>query len=354
MATNSAIVNREAWLAERKLGIGGSDVASVFNTEYGCRLRLWRDKRNETPDFPSEENDVMQIGNLLEDFFARKYGNVTRSNVVARKRPAVHKKYPWMRVNVDRMIHLDINGQDKGKPGVLEIKSVGRGQFYKIKREGLPEAYLLQEQHAMEVTGTNWGAFAIGCRDNGALEHFRVEKDTTLTEVIIAEEASFWKQVETGDMPARLDPSDSRCQRCEYRRSCQGDALLEAMPERNGEIERDERLFPILNELIGRKELLKQAEQLVEESEEVLKTELCDRQAVEVGDNKVYWRPQDNKRGDFKALAATYDELLLVVQLAAKAGVSLLPEDIERQFHPSDAHMKRYQTRPLRIITRNS
>jgi putative phage-type endonuclease len=303
----SAIVNREAWLAERKQGIGGSDVASVFNTEFGCKLRLWRDKRNEEPDFPSEENDVMQIGTLLEDFFARKYAKQTRSIVVRRKRPAVHKQYPWMRVNVDRMIHLDINGQDKGKPGVLEIKSVGLGQFYKVKREGLPEAYLFQMQHAMEVIGTNWGAFAIGCRENGRLEHWRVEKDKVLAQVIVAEEAAFWKQVESGEMPARLDPADSRCQRCEYRRSCQGDALVELMPERNGEIERDNRLFPILNELIGRKELLKQAEQLVNESEEVLKTELADRQAVEVEDgqgniNKVYWRPQDNRRGDFKTL----------------------------------------------------
>jgi predicted phage-related endonuclease len=237
---------------------------------------------------------------------------------------------------------------------VLEVKSVGRGQFYKVKREGLPEAYLLQMQHAMEVIGTDWGAFAIGCRDNGVLEQWRVEKDHTLAEVIVAEEAQFWKQVETGDMPARLDPADSRCQRCEYRRSCQGDALLEAMPERNGDVERDDRLFPILNELLGRKELLKQAEQLVDESEEVLKTELADRQAVVVGENKVYWRPQDNKRGDFKALASVYDELLMVVQLAAKAGVSLLPEDIERQFHPSDAFKKNSPSRPLRIITPNT
>jgi predicted phage-related endonuclease len=108
---------REAFLQERKKGVGGSDVASVFNEGYGCRLRLWREKRGEVPDYPREENDAMLIGTALEPIAAMKYEREARRTVIIVKRPIIHPLHPELRVNVDRQIMPSDNGEDEGNIG---------------------------------------------------------------------------------------------------------------------------------------------------------------------------------------------------------------------------------------------
>ncbi len=177
-AVVTATVDREQFLAERRTGIGGSDVAAMFSIGYGCRLALWRDKRNQTPDFPDETTGPMELGKILEPYFADKYAEITGRSITA---PGVarHPDQPELLVHVDRLIYDAARGSE---PGVLEIKSVGRGAFYRYKREGIPEDYILQLQHGMLVTGLRWGAFAIGCRDFGVtresdLLRWDVERD---------------------------------------------------------------------------------------------------------------------------------------------------------------------------------
>jgi putative phage-type endonuclease len=355
MPKTSPVVKTEAWHAQRRLGIGGSDVAAVFNEGYGCKLRLWRQKRNEEPDFPNEDTDIMQMGVLLEQFFADKYAKVTRRNVITRKKPIISEKYPFLRVNIDRQFNGSDNGTDEGDNGVLEIKSVGRGPFYKYKREGMPHDYLLQMHHGILVTDWKRGAFALGCRDNGDMVHWDVQRDEVMCDVITAGCAEFWHMVVNDIQPERLDPADRRCQRCEYRTSCQGSALIQIQPEWRDDIEVDNRLLPVFKELVERKKILSDAEALVEETEEVLKTELGDRQAVETDGGKVYWRPQDNSRGDFKQLAPVYDELLSLFDAALATSPELFSNDAEMMkrfkelFRPSLDFMKRFQTRPLRL-----
>jgi Phage-related protein, predicted endonuclease len=338
---------RAAFVAERKKGIGGSDVASLFNAGYGCRLRLWRDKRNEVPDFPRDESDLMELGNVLEPFFAEKYKRKTGRDIVTLNEPVVHPEHPELRVNVDRMIN-DVN-DDNRDVGVLEIKSVGRAVFYKTKREGLPEDYILQLQHGMLVTGAKWGAFAIGCRDTGELVDWDVEPDPAIATMIIAEGETFWAEVQNGVMPQRLEPDDSRCQKCEYRRSCQGAALIQIDPR--GKLERDETLRPILTEYLERKALEQEATELVEESKEQLKTQIGNRVELEVAGHKIYFRPQTSMRGDFKGLGEVYDKLRLWALAAVKQHPELGPQSykLEDEFTPAETFRSPSESRPLRV-----
>src|SRR5262245_38151315 len=56
--------SREKFLEQRKLGIGGSDVAHLFNEPpYGCSRRLWLEKRGIPPDYPESPTDIMERGN---------------------------------------------------------------------------------------------------------------------------------------------------------------------------------------------------------------------------------------------------------------------------------------------------
>jgi predicted phage-related endonuclease len=332
---------RENFLSERKKGVGGSDIASVFNEGYGCKLRLWREKRDEIPDYPREENDAMLIGKALEPIAAMKYERESRRSVVILRRPVIHPLYPELRVNVDRMIMPSDSGEDVGNAGVLEIKSVGRGAYYKYKREGLPPDYILQLQHGIECTQTLWGAFAMYCRDNGDLTHWEVRKDNDLAPVIVEKAREFWRDVQTGVMPNRLEPDDPRCQRCEYRRSCQGNALIQ--------IELQRTLGPLVRELKERQVLLDQASELVEESKEELKTKLGDRQAVIVNGSTIYYRPQTAMRGDFKALAADYEGLRTLVLEHTKTQPEMHAA-LRLQYPPADDFKKPSPSRPLRIF----
>jgi predicted phage-related endonuclease len=341
--------DRAVFLAERKKGIGGSDVASLFNAGYGCRLRLWRDKREEVPDYPHDETDVMELGQVLEPFFAEKYKRKTGRNVVVLAEPVVHPTHTELRVNVDRMVN-DVTDENRNV-GVLEIKSVGRAVFYKVKREGLPEDYILQLQHGILVTESEWGSFAIGSRDSGELLHWDVEKDDTICELIIAEGKAFWREVVEGIMPDRLEPDDPRCQKCEYRRSCQGNALIHIDVAPGNKLVQDETLRPILTEYLERKALCDQAEELVEESKEQLKTQLGTRTEVMVAGKKVYFRPQTSMRGDFKALAEFYEKLRRWAFSIVKDLPELVPEGqkLEDEYLPADSYKNPSESRPLRI-----
>lgn len=281
---------RKDFLAERKGGIGGSDVAALFNVGYGCKLQLWREKRDEAPDFPDEQTGPMSLGILLEDYFADHYAQITGRSVHKRGQ-AVHPVHPELRVHVDRMI------QDSSKPevGVLEIKAQGRGAWFNTKRSGtLPEDYLLQLQHGMLVTGASWGSFAVGCRDFGVskpsdLLWWDVQRSDRICDEILDVGPAFWATVENGPMPEALAPDDDRCQECCYRTSCQGGALIHL--EKPGEYVQDESLRPLALEYIERSALKKEAEALLDETKAEIKARLAGRPKVAAAGAKLqYWR----------------------------------------------------------------
>ena len=278
------VSERHEWLEERKKGVGGSDVASVFNVGWGCRKRLWLDKRDVAPDFPREETLAMKLGTYMEAFFAGQYADKNPNRtVMVHALPFVHPKIPEIRVNVDRSV-WDEN--DINNPGVLEIKSVGRDVFYKYKREGMPDGYSLQLQHGMLATGYKWGIFCIGNRDSGDIMHWDVPRSEALCNEILAEVPVFWSQVENGPMPEALSPDDRRCQSCCYRTSCQGNALADA-PIGDGDYEPDESLRPLVTEYLERKTLRDEAKELFDETAEELKTALGDRGKVTAAGAKI-------------------------------------------------------------------
>ena len=66
---------RALWLDERRKGIGGSDMADLFELPElgGCQRRLWYDKTNTPPDVPRLPLLVMRRGQALEALAAAEY-----------------------------------------------------------------------------------------------------------------------------------------------------------------------------------------------------------------------------------------------------------------------------------------
>ena len=271
------MTEREKFLAERQLGCGGSDAASLFNLGWGCQRRLWYDKTAQEVDSPRKPSPIMEIGNLLEPLFARMYHDATGS-LVSMEKVFVQDKEAHIAVHIDAWVI-----SDRGNRGVAEIKACGRGAFYKYKREGLPEDYVLQLQTGMGVTDSEWGVFIIGCRDSGEILHWEVEARGGIYTEILAAAAVFWKDLKAEQNPyERLEPDDKRCASCSYRTTCQGEHISLAaagLTAKDG-YEMDNSILPLLIERAERSALKKEAENLFDETNEEIKARLGDRKLV--------------------------------------------------------------------------
>lgn len=216
----------QEWLEERRKGIGGSDAAAVLSEGYGCPRALFLDKAGVEPDYAHTEVELglFERGHALEPIIARKFTQQTGLKV--RRMPTrVSAERPWMRVNVDRCIEtVDVS---EG-PGYLECKTANHHVFQNMLEEGMPSHYVLQVQHGLAVTGWKWGHFAVLEPYTFRFLEFRYERDEQLIAVLLREEEAFWKRVVAGEIPAKLeDFSDSRCEKCVYRRGCRN---AEALP----------------------------------------------------------------------------------------------------------------------------
>jgi predicted phage-related endonuclease len=280
----------EKQIQERRLGIGGSDTHHLLNERpYGCQRSLWYDKRGTEPDYPLITTGIMERGNDLELFVAKFYRKST-GRMIRRHQTRVHSKYDWARANVDRQI---IGVKDKDGPGILECKTSGREMFYKIKSEGLPIGYLLQLQWYLWITGYSWGSYAILWPDawypDGFL-YFDYDRDDELIALLEEAGSRFWRAVENGPTPSRLDPGDKRCSKCSFRTQCQGLALLQSV-ESNGEIDVDNSIKDTVELVVEAKELQAEAALLLKNRKSELMDLVGSRQAVDCDGYRVHAKP---------------------------------------------------------------
>jgi putative phage-type endonuclease len=309
------MITREQWLAERRLGIGGSDVHHLFSEPPdGCRRQLAYDKLNIEPDYPQEVLPVMRRGNRLEDPAAEEYAEQTGRRV--EKRGAITSvEHPFLRVNIDRVI-LDV--ADKPGDGVLEIKTMNHWALRKVRKEGLRAAHILQVQHGMAVTGFSWGAFAVLHPDSWEMLAFDVERDETLIAAIVREGRSFWAQVQEGELPEPLPEIDQRCKSCPWRRTCRSEEMIAAakIPKSDSGIavEQDDSLATLLADYREAKKMADESAETFELVKDALREKLGEREAVECEGSRIYYREQVAKRVDPAALRAkfpsVYDQVI--------------------------------------------
>ncbi len=298
-----------AFRAERQSGLGGSDIASVFSLGYGCPRRLWYAKKGIPPDSGRKVNRAMELGQVLEPYFADRYAEETGREV--REVPMARAKVdPCLIVHTDRMVWRErADGPEVvSEPGVLEIKSLGSAAFRQAAREGLADDYTLQLQHGMLVTGSQWGAFCIGSRDTGEICHWDVERNAEVCRMIAAEGPAWWKRYVLSIVePARLPEYDNRCHTCQYLRTCRADEYV--MPEAGADMPEAPELAPLLRRYaeldarysvrIGEGKDAHWGSELDAEYEAVkeeLREALGDRDAVTINGAKVYNRAQEGRK----------------------------------------------------------
>jgi len=136
--------NRETFLLDRKLGIGGSDVAPIMNlSPYSTPLDVYRDKMNPEIIYEEESEDLKR-GARVEKYILQEYCEVNGLELETNLPPFIDPEYPFMRGNIDAKV--------VGQNVIVEAKST-KCPIAKWE-EGIPEYYRTQVAYYAMLSNT--------------------------------------------------------------------------------------------------------------------------------------------------------------------------------------------------------
>ena len=199
----NAADDRAAWLAARRKGLGGSDIAAILGMNpWKTPLGVYLDKTGEMPDEPQSHR--AEWGLRLERVILD--GAVDALNA-DREEPLelatvdeilAHPDHGWMLASLDGCLDGDPQG-----PGVAEAKSTSywaRQQWE--DGDTLPDAWHCQVQWYLAVTGWQWGVIAV-LWDTANLHLEHVEADREFQSALVEVGERFWRDhVLAGNPPA--------------------------------------------------------------------------------------------------------------------------------------------------------
>lgn len=205
---------REQWLAERKLGIGGSDAAAVLGlSPWKTNVELWEEKTGRREDQDMSDNAYVQYGvavePLIRSMFVLDYPEYeVRHDENLSK---THARYPQLRASLDG----ELTERTTGRFGVLEIKaSFINSRADRDKWNGVvPQHYFVQVLHNMFVTEADFGILKarLVSNWNGLFvtekTYFfeRADHEADIT-YLIERELAFWRNVEADNRPDLILP----------------------------------------------------------------------------------------------------------------------------------------------------
>jgi len=205
---------REEWLELRRRGIGGSDAPIVLGlSRYKSPVGLWLEKTGQI--IQEEAGEYAYWGQQLEDIVAREFMLRTGMRVRQDNKMRSSIEHSFMIANLDRII--------VGKHEGLECKTTSAYRKDDWEDDNIPDAYYVQCQHYMAVTG--YKTWHIACLIGGnTFVHKAIARDDEFITRLIEVEREFWEHVVNNTMPA-IDGSDA----------C-NDALKSLYPASNGKV----------------------------------------------------------------------------------------------------------------------
>lgn len=194
---------REAWLRERKNGIGASEVGTILGLNpYESPYELYLHKRGDLPS--KSETLAMWLGHQMEPIIAKRYemetGRFLRDPGEFAIQP--HPDYPWLRATLDRTTTYE-----DGSHGPVELKAPGADFSDDWSETEVPMVYQAQLQIQMACGGFERGEIAamIGNRDFYVIAY---ERNDEFLDAVIPVLYEFWECVQNGTPPP-VDGSDS-------------------------------------------------------------------------------------------------------------------------------------------------
>jgi Phage-related protein, predicted endonuclease len=183
-------------IAERRLGVGSSEVAALFGFGYADQtpLSLWFEKTGQI-DHSLDESEHLFWGKTLEEPIADVWAERHRMKI--RRQPVMR----WMK---DKPLFASLDRQIIGAargPGVLECKNFSYWTGRAIETlEDIPPSVRIQAMHELAVYGYGWGAIAILIGGN-KLVSWEFERDQEAIDQIVATCEAFMETVKTRTPP---------------------------------------------------------------------------------------------------------------------------------------------------------
>ena len=154
------VKSEEDWHAQRKKGIGGSDVSVIMGVNpYKTPFELWTEKTGRVAP-KKVDNAKVHWGNILESVVADEYTKVTGQKVQKCNFTLQHKDFPFLQANLDRVAVIDnvppLTTKYFNSHLIIECKTAGEFMKTNWGKEGtddIPKNYLCQCLHYMGITG---------------------------------------------------------------------------------------------------------------------------------------------------------------------------------------------------------
>jgi putative phage-type endonuclease len=282
-------MSREDWLEQRRKGIGGSDAASILGLNpFSSPLSVYMDKLGLSE--PTDENEAIWLGLVLEDAVAERFEDDTGMTVQRRNAIFQHPEHPWMLANIDRWI--------VGKNAGLEIKTTSMMNKTDFEAGVIPPHYYCQCLHYMAVTGAAEWYLAVLVIGKG-FHVMHVERSESEIAALVDAEHRFWHEHIEKQIPPPPDGSEAS-----------GKILREMFPRAT-----DLSLVPIygtedkITQIIDLKSRIKELEAQQSKLEQEIQSKIGEHDGAEANGFRIYWKNQSRTGVDSKKLKDAYPEV---------------------------------------------
>ena len=200
--------SREAWLEARRHGIGGSDAGAVIGAnKYRSNVDVWKEKTGLIVPEDVGDKPAVKFGKEAEQHIRALFALEHPEHSVEYHEfyMYLNDKYPFLYATLDGELT-----DDSGRHGILEIKTatIQNAAGWSEWVDGIPQSYYAQVLHQLAATGWDFVILFAYLRTpySGNVARFierRIERADVADDItyLIAQEAEFWKAVETKQRP---------------------------------------------------------------------------------------------------------------------------------------------------------
>lgn len=195
--------DRERWLAARRCGIGGSEIATLLGCGYGSPMGVFADKLGMGE--PTAETAPMRFGKRYERLLAEDLELLTGRRTKLDGRLLRSRRWPWLISTLDAL-----QWERRRFWGSAELKTTAfdwEGDEQNAAFGGIPPHVYAQVQEQYAVTDHETITCAVFNRLSCLTVYAEVARDERWIECIVETAREFMRRVELGS-PPEVDGSE--------------------------------------------------------------------------------------------------------------------------------------------------
>lgn len=201
--------NREEWLRQRLVGIGGSEAAAAVGmSKWMTPLELWKLKTGQEKPKDLSGNPAVEQGNRLEPALRTMFGALHPQYEIEYHQfdMLYQSEHPWLFSTLDG----ELIDKTTGKRGILEIKTAtpnGKAGWAEWSDGKMLPQYYIQNLHQLLASGYDFVilfAALFAFNEDITLREYSIAREDVKDDLawLLEEETEFWGKVERREMPS--------------------------------------------------------------------------------------------------------------------------------------------------------